>query len=815
MTSMLGGIVEWFGDFFGSLFNLIPKIIYLLYASLACLLDVFQLFFRKLAGLDVFYVDGEAVTGDLVTNFITGILGWNKMGFTYSALSTVFWSMILFGIILCFACTLLSIIKSHYTYDDKSAKGPMQFVYTAGKAIINIAAVPVIVVLGLYVSEALLTALDTMTSTNSGTIASLYGDKVSLLESTESSRMQGKGAPTFIYYDMFGYGSAIFYGVEANPESDDVATTHQLALIASTVQPFSGSLFKTAAYNANRARLGQILPDSEWSGCGDNELFANANSGEGGGEILADMIDTAFACNLHLHAPMKLNYGEHAGGEYTSVKHFTNFLTNSASAFSKFNVGLVWYYYDLWQFNFIVGFAGCIICVTLFINIIFGMMTRLFMCIGLFLIYPPLFGLAPFDGGKASKSWRENFSKQVLMAYGAVIGMNIMFLILPYMNTIDFFNIKIIDMMVQSLIIIVGLITIKAFIEVVSGLIGGADANAVGEKAAKEAGAVAGKATKMTIGAARNLAALPGNAIKAGKAIKAKAGEIKESGVKIKNPFTGKTHTVGGKGSKAQKNIDTMKSTAAKDRAMDRIARMDYDNIDKESVLDVALQEGMSKKEAKKMFKAVDAARQAEGRTSWNNNRGRGRISSRVDAISSNLSGKGGDRAYRKGVEKFDRGAARTANLSAQQTIKDRSDRRLNMHRETFGENASGLAGVGSLAFTPFTNFDSIMKGSDGYKEFKENSFWSKPDWAKETAKNTAKIASNQETMQGQLSGIGGNVQSAESNIKKSLNQAKAAENARYRQLETQFIADVGRPPNAAEKRDLREMAKAGRTDLP
>ena len=113
-TSMLLGLFDWIGDFFKSLFDLIPKIMYLLYASMACVLDVLQLFFRKLAGLDVYYIDGEAVQGDIVTNFITGILGIKdgRQNMSYSALSTVFWSMIVFGIIICFASTIIAIIKS-------------------------------------------------------------------------------------------------------------------------------------------------------------------------------------------------------------------------------------------------------------------------------------------------------------------------------------------------------------------------------------------------------------------------------------------------------------------------------------------------------------------------------------------------------------------------------------------------------------------------------------------------------------------------------------------------------------------------------
>ncbi len=494
-TSMVLGLFDWIGDFFKSLFDLIPKIMYLLYASMACVLDVLQLFFRKLAGLDVYYVDGKAIQGDIVTNFITGILGINKDNLTYSALSTVFWSMVVFGVIICFACTIFAIIKSHYNYDEKAAKGPMQYVYTAGKAILNMVVVPIVVVLGLYVSEALLTAVDTITSTNSGTVEALYGtDTVNTYLCKTDTRT---GKSTMIYYDIFGVHSGVVYGLGGGQVNNEKG---KFALIAAASQPFSGSLFKVAAYNGNRARLGQMDPTKGgYTGAAGSNLplFVKAGNDK---DVLADMIDTAFACNLHAKEWFDLDY---TFGSIVSFRYFTNYLTIGANSFSKFNVGLVWYYYDLWQFNFIVGFAGIIVCLSIFINIILGLITRLFMCIVLFLVAPPLFGLAPLDGGKAGKGWRENFMKQALMAYGAVVGMNLVLMILPYMNEIDFFNIPIADYFAQTLVIIVGLITIKAVIATLSGLIGAADANETGGKIKDEVADVAGKATKMTVGAAK------------------------------------------------------------------------------------------------------------------------------------------------------------------------------------------------------------------------------------------------------------------------------------------------------------------------
>jgi len=513
---MLLGIFSWIGDFFKALFDMIPKTMYLLYASFACVLDVLQLFFRKLAGLDVYYIDGKPVGGDIVTNFITGILGINSRdSLHYSALSTVFWSMVVFGIIMCFACTIFAIIKSHYTYDEKAAKGPMQYVYTAGKAILNMAVVPVIVVLGLYVSEAVLNALDTITSTNSGTIEQTFGkDVCNEYFMTQDTSRGATGVlnenKTYIYYDIFGFSAAITYGTSKTADDGWAINNDnwpsQGAYVGAKSQPFSGSLFRVAAYNANRVRIGTMSIEKsglyrQFTGSPDDPTSNFLKNAENDQE-LADMIDMLFANHIHLkwEKTAILNYGF---SPICSFKYFTNFLSTVVHSFSKFNVGLVWYYYDLWSFNFIVGFAGCIVCLSIFINIILGLITRLFMCIVLFLVAPPLFGLAPLDGGKGGKGWKENFMKQVLMAYGAVVGMNLVLMILPYMNDIDFFNIPMADYLAQTLMIIVGLITIKAVIATLSGLIGAADANEAGGKIKDEVGDTIGKATKMTIGAAK------------------------------------------------------------------------------------------------------------------------------------------------------------------------------------------------------------------------------------------------------------------------------------------------------------------------
>ncbi len=528
-------MLDFIVDFFKELFNFIPKIIYLLVASLLSLVDFAQLLFRKLAGLDVYYVDGVATTGDILTNFIGGILGINinentSFGLTdYSLLSTVFWSFVIFGIIILFVSTIVAIIKSHYSYDEKSAKGPLPILATAGKSILNMVAVPVMVILGLYLSQAILSALDSITSVGSDDVVDLYGT-----ENVNTYLRQGitdsQGNQTYIYYDMFGFTGGILYGVNISTAID---STGSLSLVAARSQTFSGSMFKTAAYNANRVRSGEYTITTAFLGnTGSNMTLFSAHGNDSA--VLANMVDEAFANFLHVNEIYWLNWYSADSTHQTIIqaeRYVTNFTTWAMSSFSKFNVGLVWYYYDLWSYNFIVAFGLIIICITIFLNIILGLMTRLFMALVLFLILPPLAGLTPLDGGTAFANWRKQFISQVLMAYSAVVGMNLVLLILPYVNEIEFFNIGIVDYLVQAIFIIVGLATIKAVIATLSAIIGAADANETGGKVAGEVKADVMRGAAMTLGAAK-LATKPAsiafnktfgkipNAIRKGKAKK-------------------------------------------------------------------------------------------------------------------------------------------------------------------------------------------------------------------------------------------------------------------------------------------------------
>lgn len=805
---------DWIGELVKELFNLIPKLVYLLYTSLISLVDLFQLLFRKLAGLDVYYVDGEPIGGDLVTNFIQGILGID-VGYggskyvdniDYSALSTVFWAFVIFGLVICFVSTLIAIIKSHYSYNEKSAKGPMPIVATAGKAVINMVAVPIIIVLGLWLSQAILTALDDITSTGSSDIVSLYGsDKEDLLMSVQYKQNEAT-YETYIYYDMFGYATDIRYGDDVSPDDVSKPSDAELARVAARSQTFSGSMFMVAAYNANRIRTKEYVNEQTNTvnsyvtgfgggiigGIGALTLFENYDQNTNDPiENAATMVDTAFANFLHLDRGYLLHYfstvsdsGTDAEGVTKGLlsmeRYFTNFTTLVVTSFSKFDVGLVWYYYDLWSFNFIVGFGSIIVCIVIFINVILGLMTRFFMCLVLFFVMPPLAGLMPLDGGKAFGTWREAFIKQALMAYGAVVGMNLILLLLPFINQIDFFNIKIADLIVQTLFIIVGLITIKTAISVLSGIIGADDANKAGDAINKEVGGVASKAFSKTVGAfataGKLVSAVPKQAIK-NQLNKTPEGKALMEGVKNASRVTSAFLKGGWSGAGAEvqkiKAEDSLKKDSkllegqqkalktAQDNAMESnkaklLQKIHGKNLSNDDVRNMAHADGLSDEATESMIRHLERD-------------GSGKIKARQSAA--NLAASGEDEGFRK-FYKAHRGnmsrmyATADANNATLKTARDAvSATRDRMAKSEEGYKVTSEAqakiydrgSYPSSIFSATTNFAKQFMGnfsfglsqSDGANEFITGAtkglkdmagIKDKPSDAEQTAKNTAAL---------------------------------------------------------------------------
>lgn len=489
--SMLCGFWQNVLDFFTGIFALIPQFLYFIFTCCASLLDFLQFVVRKLAGLDVYYVNGEAVTGDIVSDFISGVLGIGGTQARYSSLSTVFWSMVIFGCILLVLTTIISIIKSQYNYDAKKSN-PMTIIGSSIKTLLLMAIIPLTTIFGVYLSNVLLRTADTITSpASSAQIVDVFknssGDYSTVFEKGTTSN----GQTSYTSYDFFGSSAY------------------------TTTSTFSGIMFKVSARDSNRVRYGSYTPTKE-STMGNKDfnfadfgIFTSQAEDESlRREEVADMIDYAFANCLTLQNK-KQNASLRGKESVALISSFTYlesavwyFGLINVKCFSKYNVGLVWYYYNLWSFNFFLGYAGMIACLTIFGSVVFGLMARLFRLLALFLVFPPLVGIGPLDGNSAVKKWQKQFIGDILMGIGAIVGVNLAFILLGELQKVYFFKSEILNNVMDWVLILVLLSSIKDLIKFMSGFVGGGDANATGKEVGgavkKLATNAADKAVKVT-----------------------------------------------------------------------------------------------------------------------------------------------------------------------------------------------------------------------------------------------------------------------------------------------------------------------------
>lgn len=510
--SMLGDL-DWWQKLL-TIVDAIPKLIFLLYTCVASAVDAMQLLVRRLCGLDLYINNaGEVVRDqDPLTEFINGILGIGDTSGAMQALNTTFWSLTIFALILLSLTTIVAIIKSHYN-EDVGKTSPAKILYGAFKSILTFFIVPAAVVIGLQLSSLLLRTLDDITAgtTDAATIDGIYGSNNRQRFAPYTSGYEGDTFSSYGGYDMFGIGQP------------------------ATNSPISGQLFRAAAYNCNRFRTGGYTLDNingDGPSMSMGGLFGQGPSYEAAAdkmEYVAYQVDYAFINNLQLSSPydyntLKANANDTENG--ARIRHLEFAFDRSLDSFSKYDIAFVWVYYDLWNFNFIVGFAGAISAFGIMISIIIGLMMRLIKSAAMFLIYPPLLGLAPMDDFKAFKSWSNEFIKQILSAFGAIVGLNLLFLILPYVQQISFFDIGLLDAIVNCVFLITGLIMAKDFISMVAGFVGGGDVFSTGDGAKGQVAKTMGTGIKAAVGAGAMVTKaglLPASvAFRGGKALAAK-----------------------------------------------------------------------------------------------------------------------------------------------------------------------------------------------------------------------------------------------------------------------------------------------------
>ena len=461
-SKLLGGfsaILEKIASWVGALFSIIPKTFYLLITFAMQIVDIIQLLFQKLAGLDVYYIEGSdnPESGDFLLYFLRKVL------FEKGTLNTVFWSIVILGLFLLVFATIVAVIRTQYNYDEKPVS-PTKVVGQAIKSLLSFAIVPIVAFFGVYLGNIFLQAINSATTVQGDTMKFDESAKIKLEPYTLSD-----GKKTYSGINLFGQN------------------------IGMRNDTFSGMVFRASSYRANRIRNNadfralcdgskETMAGSVYSGVTFGMFEVTANDYE----TAAKRLDDAFVFNYRLDQFAYVNWKASTETALTmSVGVLFNDFTVAGYAvpyktFSRYNVAWVWFYYDLWQFDYVMAIISIVALAIIYLNITSAMMKRAIELTMLMIVSPAVVAVTPLDGGGMQKRWRENFIKKTLSAYGAVVGVNLLFIILPIIRNVNFFNIPIVDTIVQLLFTIVGLTCIKDFMKMMSELVGGEDAQSIG-----------------------------------------------------------------------------------------------------------------------------------------------------------------------------------------------------------------------------------------------------------------------------------------------------------------------------------------------
>ena len=424
MNSLMLGIIEDFlNDHFVRIvldvLSFIPKIMYFIIACLTSVIDMFQVLFRKLAGLDPVILNGDVTTGDTTYKLITDILFTGK----YPAINTIFWSLIILAVIMLIVTSIIATIRLEYNPDKEKGNSKSKIVGGFFKGLFSLLIIPVASIFGMFLCNTLVGAINTITNNSLVTQHEIYQYFDEWGNEDVSDEFKDSTKSSYIAYNVFGLN------------------------IPTTAEPFSGMVFKASAYSCNRFRLhganylNQVNNSKTDLGIFDGSI--NESS------VAADIIDTAFSINA------KVKSGANNDLDSTGIeeKYYRSIFgifghTDNLDSFSKYNVEMVWFFYDLWSFNYIVSFIALLVIGKIYYQFCLMLISRIFEIIGLFFIAPIPISIMPLDGGASLGRWRTTYIGKYALILVTVFGLNVITPFITVLHQIKFFGFAVIDYIV-------------------------------------------------------------------------------------------------------------------------------------------------------------------------------------------------------------------------------------------------------------------------------------------------------------------------------------------------------------------------------
>ncbi len=380
----ISAIIDWItgiiGDIGAYIAAMFYKLLFALWSSVANILDCIQILFQMFAGtVPVVYKSNSlfANSGNLIIDII-------MHPFIYEAFMRIL--MLSFFLLIIF--TFIAVIKSEATTETaKSGNGKSAIIGKSLRAFGSFFFIPMVCIFGIIASGYLMQALDYATSPNSSTL-------------------------------------------------------------------ISNKLFLTSAYSCNRARSDEgffkAMTDVEHKYDGyniNNYLFTGFTDKE----KMAEAIDDAFdQCKTIEDISKK--YGGAIEGQVvlkktmTTGDRFANYVDTCIigtdkgitkdTYFNCKNASMVFYFYDLADFNWIVAIFSIFFLAGILVSITLGAAVRLYELAILFVISPAVISMMPLDPGPFG-TWKRKFIGKVTMVFAPVVALNLYFILLNTLLQVD------------------------------------------------------------------------------------------------------------------------------------------------------------------------------------------------------------------------------------------------------------------------------------------------------------------------------------------------------------------------------------------
>jgi len=166
VSTQLAGIASWLGSMVNGLVEQMLSIIitplamllYSLQIGFFWLIDCIQGIFRSMAGLDLYYYQGEEQSGDMVLSMLMS-----------DTVMSIFYGVLVVAIMLLFVTTFVAIIRSEFVERGANPKGAI--IGRSIKALFYFAAVPVVCLFGIWIANIFLKSLDEATSNQSSSLS--------------------------------------------------------------------------------------------------------------------------------------------------------------------------------------------------------------------------------------------------------------------------------------------------------------------------------------------------------------------------------------------------------------------------------------------------------------------------------------------------------------------------------------------------------------------------------------------------------------------------------------------------------------------